>query len=134
MLYQQRFFRMYKEKYFPTSPSIDVMKLRTWFEQPDIAKKLVIFDVRTQKEIQEGFISSSSQDSRPTIFFDYFSEQLIPYLATLDPASVYCVYCRAGVRSLGALYYMRKAGITDAYNLSGGILAWKAAGYPLSHI
>ena len=47
---------------------------------------------------------------------------------------MYCVYCRSGVRSLGALYYMRKAGIMDAYNLSGGILAWETAGYPLSHI
>jgi molybdopterin/thiamine biosynthesis adenylyltransferase/rhodanese-related sulfurtransferase len=34
------------------------------------------------------------------------------------------VYCRSGIRSLDAAERLRRAGVTEVYNLRGGILAW----------
>lgn len=40
--------------------------------------------------------------------------------------------CESGARSGRALADLRKAGFAQAYNLAGGIKAWKDAGQPLS--
>jgi rhodanese-related sulfurtransferase len=41
------------------------------------------------------------------------------------------VYCERGGRSRGAGSALAKLGITETYNLAGGIKAWKDAGLPL---
>jgi rhodanese-related sulfurtransferase len=41
------------------------------------------------------------------------------------------VICRSGVRSKEGMTILRNAGYTRAVCMTGGLLAWKAAGYPL---
>jgi rhodanese-related sulfurtransferase len=49
---------------------------------------------------------------------------------TIDPARPVVFYCRSGSRSAMATDAFRGAGF-DAHNMSGGLLAWDAAGLPL---
>ncbi len=49
--------------------------------------------------------------------------QLAERAAELDPAASYVVYCHHGVRSAGAVEYLRSLGL-QAWNLAGGIAAW----------
>ena len=48
---------------------------------------------------------------------------------TLDPARPLVFVCRVGARSAMAADAFRQAGF-EAYNLSGGVLAWERAGLP----
>ncbi|MDH3215965.1 MAG: molybdopterin-synthase adenylyltransferase MoeB [Candidatus Krumholzibacteria bacterium] len=49
----------------------------------------------------------------------------IPTLAhELDGQREIVVYCRSGVRSASAVFYLRQAGFQKVWNLRGGILAW----------
>jgi rhodanese-related sulfurtransferase len=41
------------------------------------------------------------------------------------------VICRSGVRSKEGMTILRNAGYIRAVCMTGGLLAWKAAGYPL---
>ena len=49
----------------------------------------------------------------------------------IDPEHPVLIYCHSGSRSAMAVAALRGAGY-DAYNLSGGIVAWAAAGLPLA--
>jgi len=40
------------------------------------------------------------------------------------------VYCRNGLRSSAALDFLNEHGYSKVYNMVGGIVAWKNAGYP----
>lgn len=40
------------------------------------------------------------------------------------------VYCRSGLRSSAALDFLNEHGYGKVYNMVGGIVAWKNAGYP----
>ena len=48
----------------------------------------------------------------------------------LDPDRPVVFYCRSGARSAMATQAFREAGF-DAYNMTGGLLEWEAAGLPL---
>jgi rhodanese-related sulfurtransferase len=50
--------------------------------------------------------------------------------ATIDRERPVVFYCRSGSRSAMATQAFRQAGY-DAYNMSGGLLEWEAAGLPL---
>ena len=41
------------------------------------------------------------------------------------------VVCKSGNRSGTACYLLNKAGFSEAYNLSGGVLAWQKSNMPL---
>ncbi|MCB9526728.1 MAG: molybdopterin-synthase adenylyltransferase MoeB [Myxococcales bacterium] len=62
--------------------------------------------------------------------------QLIPHdqvaarLAEIPRARPVVVICRSGARSAAATVTLREAGY-EAFNLRGGLLAWKAAGHPV---
>jgi rhodanese-related sulfurtransferase len=83
----------------------------------------IIIDVRTADEYNaeriEGAININSSASD-------FSSQL----DMLDKDKIYLLYCRSGNRSGNAQDTMEGLGFTEVYNMSGGINAWKASGYP----
>lgn len=56
-------------------------------------------------------------------------DQLDAGLPALDRAAFTVVHCKSGGRSARAVEAMRAAGFTDVWNLRGGLLAWRGAGY-----
>lgn len=81
-------------------------------------------DVRTPAEFAEGHIAGAS-------LIDWNDPSFPSKVAELDKSKRYLVYCRSGSRSAQAVAAMRKMGFTDITELSGGIIAWEAAGLPL---
>lgn len=62
---------------------------------------------------------------------DVESPEFSQGLSQLDPDATYAVYCRSGNRSQVALKQMSDAGIENAQDLDGGIVAWQAQGLPV---
>ena len=83
----------------------------------------VIIDVRTPEEFADGHIENA-------INLDYYSETFGDELNKLDKKKTYLVYCRSGRRSRNALDIMEELNFREAYNMSGGIIEWKAEGLP----
>jgi sulfur dioxygenase len=52
-------------------------------------------------------------------------------MAELDRARPVVTVCRSGTRSAQAAVLLGKAGFADVANLAGGMLRWRAAGYPV---
>lgn len=84
---------------------------------------LIILDVRTQDEYNEGHIKNA-------INIDYYSKTLKKDLNKLDKNKTYLVYCRSGSRSGKTIDIMEKLGFKEVYNI-GGMIDWKGAGYPV---
>jgi len=78
-------------------------------------KNVVVIDVRTPSEIQEGFIPQA------TAFVDYTSASFQTEVQKLDTSKTYVVYCRSGGRSAKAASFMASHGFSNVYNLEGGI-------------
>ncbi|MFN7065519.1 MAG: rhodanese-like domain-containing protein [Aquificaceae bacterium] len=76
--------------------------------------KVVLLDVRTPQEHAQLRIPNS-------ILIPL--DELRHALRDLPKDRVYIVYCRSGVRSAFATYFLRHMGY-EAYNLAGGILTW----------
>jgi len=83
----------------------------------------IILDVRTPEEFADGHIENA-------INLDYYSETFGDELNKLDKNKTYLVYCRSGRRSRNALDIMEELNFREAYNMSGGIIEWKAEGLP----
>ncbi len=84
---------------------------------------LVILDVRTQSEYNEGHIEDAAN-------LDYYSASFTENLNNLDKTRTYIVYCRSGGRSANALDIMKNLGFREAYNMLGGITKWINDGFP----
>jgi len=56
--------------------------------------------------------------------------QLSQRTAQLDPARPVVTVCRSGGRSAQAVVILQKAGFKEVANLAGGMLRWRANGYP----
>ena len=83
----------------------------------------VIIDVRTPEEFADGYIENA-------INIDYSSETFRNKLNKLDKDKTYLIYCRSGNRSGNALNIMAELNFREVYNMSGGIISWKAEGLP----
>jgi rhodanese-related sulfurtransferase len=83
----------------------------------------VIIDVRTEGEWDsDGYIEGATFVTVTTI-----AQNLDKLPADLDTPIV--VYCKAGTRGQFAMITLQVMGYSDVRNLSGGITAWKDAGY-----
>ena len=49
----------------------------------------------------------------------------IDQLKTLDKSNTYFLYCRSGARSAQACQIFKQHGISNCFNLLGGILDWQ---------
>ena len=81
----------------------------------------VLVDVRTPAEFAEGHLAGATN-------IDVEAADFTTKIAALDKTKSYAVYCRSGNRSRTAMTYLLQAGITQVFDLSGGINAWKSAG------
>jgi len=85
----------------------------------------VIVDVRTPEEFAEEHIENA-------INVDFRSEAFRDELNKLDKNKTYLIYCRSGARSGKALNIMEELNFREVYNISGGIIEWKAEGLPIT--
>ncbi len=90
-----------------------------WAEQLKADDNAFILDVRTPKEVSEGYIPNASNIDI------YLGQQFLAELEKLDKTKNYYVYCRSGNRSRQACALMNRLGIESAYNLVGGIIDWQ---------
>lgn len=89
-----------------------------WVSQLQEDENAVILDVRTEDEWNDGIIENA-------INIDIHQGQVfINEIEALDKNKNYYVYCRSGARSAKACEVMNELGIENAFNLTGGILAW----------
>ncbi len=86
-------------------------------------KNFTIIDVRTSDEYNGGHIPDS-------ININLESANFKSDILTLNKNYTFLVYCQTGVRSANASAQMVSFGFQHVYNMNGGIIAWKAAGYP----
>lgn len=89
-------------------------------KQPNVQ----VLDVRTFGEYQSGHLKDA-------LLADWTNqEQFTERAQSLDKSKPVYTYCLSGVRSGAAAEWLRENGYT-AYNMNGGIAAWKRAGMPL---
>ncbi|MGD2200599.1 MAG: rhodanese-like domain-containing protein [Candidatus Bathyarchaeota archaeon] len=80
---------------------------------------LVILDVRTGSEFQDGHIEGA---------INIPVGELDQRLSEISPNDEYLVYCRTGNRSTTAVEIMKEKGYLMIYHMDGGITAWTQAG------
>ncbi|WP_103865034.1 rhodanese-like domain-containing protein [Aquimarina sp. I32.4] len=89
-----------------------------WQEQIANDNNAVILDVRTEEEVEDGFIPNMlNLDIRQ-------GQDFLDELEKLDKSKKYYVYCRSGARSAQACTLMNQMGFKTAYNLIGGFMNW----------
>jgi len=81
------------------------------------ADSVVIIDVRTPHEFNEGHIPKS-------LLIDIYSPTFPTKISELDKSKDYYIYCRSGSRSLHAGTYMLSQGFTSVQHLEDGIISW----------
>ena len=98
---------------------IDVITLSQWLQQ---GEAISLVDVRSPAEMRRGMIENS----------EALPMHLVP-LRPPEPKSgeKLVIYCRSGARSAQVCAFLAQRGITDIYNLRGGVIAWQSAGLPL---
>lgn len=85
---------------------------------------LVILDVRTPEEFDEGHIEGA-------VMIDFYRGDFAEQLADLDPDVPYVLYCRSGNRSGQTRAMMEDLGFTSVADVEGGIIEWQSAGLPV---
>ena len=87
-------------------------------------KEVVVLDVRTPEEFNEGHLKGA-------VNINIQSKTFKEDVAKLDKSKTYLVNCASGGRSTRACNAMGGLGFKDALNLEGGFKAWSAAGQPV---
>ncbi len=91
----------------------------------DSKENIIVLDVRDKNELEEGRLPGAINISRGMLEFKV--ETMMP-----DKNSKIVVYCGVDLRSPLATKTLNDMGYKNAINMSGGLKAWKLAGYPLS--
>lgn len=95
------------------------LKQEKWASQLEKDPNAVILDVRTEEEVEQGYIPNA-------INIDiYQGQDFIDAVEKLDKTKNYYVYCRSGKRSAQACSIMKELGFANTYNLLGGFLEWE---------
>lgn len=77
-----------------------------------------ILDVRTEEEVQEGYIPEAKH-------LDFYKgQEFVDELEKLDRSKNYYVYCKSGNRSGQACRLMDQMGFENTNNLTGGFSQW----------
>ena len=97
------------------------------FEKAIAQNSVQVLDVRTAGEYQSGHLKDA-------FLADWTNEAAFrERVKSLDKSKPVYTYCLSGARSGAAAEWMNKNGFT-AYNLKGGIVAWKKAGKPVEQV
>ena len=79
----------------------------------------VILDVRTEIEVEEGYIPGAKN------LDIYRGQEFLEELEKLDKSKNYYIYCRSGARSSQACSLMDQMGFNKTFNLLGGFSEWE---------
>lgn len=90
-----------------------------WREEIAQDDNAVILDVRTQEEVDEGYIPNAK------VIDIYKGQEFVDELQKLDKSKNYYVYCRSGARSAQACTLMDQMGFNKTFNLLGGFSKWE---------
>ncbi len=100
-----------------TVPQISVHDLEQWIDE---GRPVDVIDVREPAEWMEGHIAGASH---------------VPMLEAvrrrdeLSPERAKAVVCAGGLRSSAVISALKRQGVTNFYNVTGGMGAWVKAGY-----
>ena len=83
-----------------------------------------IIDVRTPQEFQSGYIKGA-------ININISDNNFISQIQNLDKKQTYLIYCRSGARSKKAEQILNSYGISNTYNMTGGIINWSQNKLPI---
>jgi rhodanese-related sulfurtransferase len=93
-------------------------------------RDFIILDVRSPEEYATGHIEDA-------VNIDFYidertnnSRTFREELSRLDKNKKYLVYCLVDIRSRVASDMMEHLGFIEVYDMAGGILQWKAEGFP----
>jgi rhodanese-related sulfurtransferase len=86
---------------------------------------LQLLDVRTPEEVAGGIIAGARHIN---VHDANFAEKATQ---ALDKNAPLVLYCKVGGRSAKAADLLSAQGFSKIYNLTGGIVAWEAAGKPV---
>lgn len=98
---------------------VDVHTVASVKDQPGV----YLIDVREQWEYDEGHIPGVTLIPM---------NQVPNRLDEIPTDKEVVVTCRSGNRSGQITDYLRQQGFDNVHNMSGGIVAWEAAGYPVN--
>ena len=82
-----------------------------------------ILDVRTPDEFSKGHLQNAFN-------YNWNGNDFEKQISKLDKSKPVFVYCLSGGRSSSAANQMRSEGFSQVYELSGGIMKWRAANLP----
>ena len=90
-----------------------------WAKNQNSSSNGIVLDVRTPEEYKEGHLPGARllNIQNPVEFLEGIN--------TLDTLKEYFVYCRSGARSAKACQILKQKGISNCYNLVGGIIEWQ---------
>jgi len=84
-------------------------------------EEIVLIDVRTPREFEQGHLENSVNIN---IADSSFKEEV----GKLDRSEPVYVYCKVGGRSAKAASILREMGFEEVYDLEGGIRNWEKSG------
>jgi len=87
-------------------------------------KKVMILDIRTKTEFDEGHLPGAKQ-------VDFLNKHFRSKLGALDPEKRYLFYCASGGRSSKAAKIFKLMGFTHVYHLKEGFKSWERASLPV---
>jgi len=106
-------FANYSSRYIAQDIDVKAFKL-------ELAKhtEAQLLDVRTPEEWANGTIEGA-------ILVNFFDQNFVSEIESLDPSKAVFVYCKAGGRSKKAMHKMLALGFREIYNLKGGYTAYR---------
>lgn len=103
------------------APQMSVQELK---QALDAGEDVVILDIRQTSERPIAGLLTADDVHIPRGYLEIRTFGAIP-----DRDATIVVYCGKGIRSAFAANKLKEMGYSEAYNLQGGALAWKKAGY-----
>jgi glyoxylase-like metal-dependent hydrolase (beta-lactamase superfamily II)/rhodanese-related sulfurtransferase len=102
-----------------TVPQITAHDLEDWIDE---GREVVVVDVREPFEWMEGHIAGALHV--PML-------EALRRQGDLPPDRPKAVLCAGGLRSSTVISALKRQGLTNWYNVTGGMTAWLKAGYPV---
>lgn len=86
--------------------------------------ELTIIDLRTDAELQNGYLKNAVQ-------INFQDKDFQSRIKTLDKSKPYLIYCHGGGRSGATRDLMEKEGFSKVYDMSSGFSGWSQQNLPL---